>query len=100
MYGKSAVAPISTQACVSNVAGSYNKLGNFAYLRFNAPASRDYQIAVGGGPAGSNPDFDVYRGGLIARSSNKVSLSAGDYVLAVTDLNNSGASTCFAVTIQ
>jgi hypothetical protein len=35
-----------TQACVSNVEGDDNKLGSFAYLRFNAPANRDYQFTV------------------------------------------------------
>jgi len=100
MYRTATVGGAPTQACVSNVAGQDNKLGSFAYLRFNAPANRDYQFTVNGGPLGANPDFDIFRGGLVARSGNKVSLGAGDYVLAVSDLNNSGASTCFNVTIQ
>lgn len=100
MYRLATVGGAPTQACVSNIEGDDNKLGSFAYLRFNAPANRDYQFTVNGGPAGANPDFDIFRGGLVSRSSNKVSLGAGEYVLAVSDLNNSGASTCFNVTIQ
>ena len=99
MYSARIVPPASTQACVSNTAGGDNKLGGYAYVRFTAPASRDYQFAVGA-PAGAKADFDIYRGGLITRSSDKVSLGAGDYVLAVSDLNNSGPSTCFTVSIQ
>jgi hypothetical protein len=100
MYVPKITAPATTtQACVSNVAGSDNKLGSFAYVRFTAPANRDYQFAVGA-PAGAQADFDIYRGGLITRSSDKVSLGAGDYVLVVSDLNNSGATTCFTVSIQ
>jgi len=87
-----------TQACVSNDAGTGNKLGNFSYVRFAAPANRSYQIVVNGGPSGSNPDFDIFRGGLIARTGNTVSLSAGEYVLAVTDLSSLDA--CFNVSIQ
>ncbi|MGJ3702019.1 hypothetical protein [Variovorax sp. AFSI2.2] len=100
MYRLAAVGGAPTQACVSSSAGTDNKLGSFSYLRFTAPASRSYQIVVNGGPAGSNPDFDLFRGGFIARESNAVSLSSGEYVLAVSDLNNSGALTCFKVSIQ
>jgi hypothetical protein len=100
MYRTATVGGASTQACVSNVEGDDNKLGSFAYLRFTAPTNRDYQFAVNGGPVGSSPDFDIFRGGLVARSSNRVGLGAGDYVLAVSDLNNSGSPTCFNVTIQ
>lgn len=100
MYRPATVGGAPTQACVSNTKGADNKLGSFSYLRFTAPASRSYQIVVNGGPAGSNPDFDLFRGGFIARESNAVSLPAGEYVLAVSDLNNSGALTCFNVSIQ
>ncbi len=89
-----------TQACVSNTAGSDNKHGSFSYLRFTAPASRSYQIVIDGGAPGASPDFDIFRGGLIARESNTVSLPSGEYVLAVSDLNNSGAQTCFNVSVQ
>ena len=98
MYRVAAVGGAVTQACVSNEAGTGNKLGNFSYVRFNAPANRSYQIVVNGGPAGSNPDFEIFRGGRIARTGNTVSLSAGEYVLAVTDLSSFDA--CFNVSVQ
>jgi hypothetical protein len=98
MYRSATVGGTVTQACVSNVAGTGNKLGNFSYVRFIAPANRSYQIVVNGGPAGSNPDFDIFRGGRIARTGNTVSLSAGEYVLAVRD--RSSLDACFNVSIQ
>lgn len=98
MYRVATVGGAVTQACVSNDAGTGNKLGNFSYVRFTAPANRSYQIVVNGGPAGSNPDFDIFRGGLVARTGNTVSLSAGEYVLAVTD--RSSLDACFNVSIQ
>ncbi len=97
MYKPATANGTVTQACVSNDAGPGNKLGSFSYLRFTAPANGSYQLQVNGA-AGTNPDFDLFRGGLIDRTSNTVSLSAGEYVLAVTDLNNS--DTCFNVSIQ
>ena len=90
-------------ACISNVAGTVNKLGNISYLGFHAPASRDYTIQLSGGSG--VPNFDLFKGGLIARTSNKVSLGAGDYVLAVRDdAPVSGANNlpprCFSVLVQ
>lgn len=86
-------------ACVSTVAGRGNKLGNYAYLRFVAPTTREYQISVASSAPTVNPDFAVFRAGQIPRSGNKVGLPAGEYVLAVTDLNSSGAN-CISVAIQ
>ncbi|WP_281081027.1 hypothetical protein [Variovorax paradoxus] len=97
MYG-SATVGVPTSTCVTNVAGGGNKLGNYAYLRFVAPTTRDYQISVAAA-APVNPDFAVFRAGQIPRSGNKLSLPAGEYVLAVTDLNSSGAN-CISVSIQ
>ncbi|WP_395349247.1 hypothetical protein [Variovorax sp. UC122_21] len=97
MYG-SATVGVPASACVTNVAGGGNKLGNYAYLRFVAPTTRDYQISVAAA-APVNPDFAVFRAGQIPRSGNKLSLPAGEYVLAVTDLNSSGAN-CISVSIQ
>ncbi|MDH6591689.1 hypothetical protein M2165_001578 [Variovorax sp. TBS-050B] len=89
------------QACVSSTAGTGNKLGNFSYLRFTAPESRNYQFSFSGGPAGAIYDFDVFRGGRLPRGGgNTVQLSAGEQVLAVTITNNSAPSACFDVTIQ
>lgn len=98
----------STQVCVNFQAGTGNRLGNFAYLRFTAPAARTYAITATGG-AGSNPSLAVWGAGsgLIAASSASGStdsvsprLPAGDIVISVNDINDSIASPCFTVTIQ
>ncbi|MDN6884041.1 hypothetical protein QMO14_10590 [Variovorax sp. CAN2819] len=101
MYGQATIGA-STSACVTNTEdprSNGNKLGSFSYLRFTAPTSRNYQFAITA-PAGASPNFVVYRGGVVSRNTNSVSLSAGDYVLVVNDVNNSGANTCFGVLIQ
>lgn len=101
MY-KQAVVGTATSACVTNAADPQrdgNKLGSFAYLRFTAPANRGYQFTISP-PGGANPNYAVYRGGVVSRNTSSVNLSAGDYVLVVNDLNNSAASTCFGVIIQ
>jgi hypothetical protein len=105
MY-RSAVVGGSTQACVTNRAGTPNKLGNYVYIRFTAPTPRAYQIVVEG-PAGTDPDFSVFNGRLVASAeeiglaeTSRVDLASGDSVLAIHDFNNSPASPCFTVTIQ
>ena len=110
MY-KTATLGAATQACVTNQADpgrAGNKLGSYAYLRFTAPAQRNYSIAVTGGLSGTDPDFVVYQGrragqGLSTVAGSEtgaVSLSAGEAVLVINDFNNSLANTCFTVTIN
>ena len=105
MYNSATVGG-SSSPCVSNQFGSDNKHGSFTYLRFSAASTRGYQITVSG-PGGSDPDFVVYGGAERARSdglgtseSATVSLTAGDYVLAINDFANLSANTCFTVTIN
>jgi len=96
----------STPACVSNVFGSYNKLGSFVYLRVEVPTARSYVIRIDG-PAAADPDVSVYSGRLVARSEGygasetaTVSLPAGTAVLAINDANNTSSWTCFSVSIN
>ncbi|WP_269759617.1 hypothetical protein [Variovorax sp. E3] len=107
MYRPLAVGVLANNiACISNVAGTGNKLGNISYLSFSVLASRDYTIQVTSGGAPGAPDFDLFKAGLVARSGNKVSLGAGDYVLAVRDTafipdpNNPPPPRCFSVLVQ
>ena len=93
-------------ACVTNRNGVDNKLGNYAYVRVTVPAARTYQITVDG-PAGSDPDFDVFALGRLASSlglgtseAATVSLPAGDVVLAVNDANHQASNTCFNIRVQ
>ncbi len=102
----------TVNACVSNRLGATaggNKLGNYAFVRFDVPAAGTYRIAVSGGGAATDPDFALYRlNGLMATSDAtspstealSTDLEAGMHVLAVTDYNNSAANTCFAVTVN
>lgn len=101
-------APLSN-VCVSNVFGAQpddNKLGNYVYLRFSVASAKIYQISVAGGGAATDPDFRVYNAsGVVARAESaapssevaNIALLPGDYVLAVTDYQNKGSSTCFTV---
>lgn len=102
-------APVgaTTAACVTNAAGDDNKLGNFVYLRVHVATAADHRITVWGGGTGTDPDFDVYSGRLIAQADQPgssetatVGLLAGDNVVALADYNNSGVNTCFSVDIQ
>jgi hypothetical protein len=61
-------------ACVSNVAGAINKLGSFAYLRFTAPANRDYQFSVTDASGGPDSGFRHLQGR--ARSRGRATRSA------------------------
>jgi hypothetical protein len=83
-----------------------NKLGSYAYLRFTAPAQRNYTIAVTGGAPDTDPDFVVYQGRRVGQGlstvagseTGSVSLSQGEAVLVVNDFKST--STCFNVTIN
>lgn len=95
---------VPTAACVSNVAGGPNKVGNFSYFHFTAPASRDYLWELVPTTADANLDISFYRGGAIPRLFRGaavpfVRLTANtDYIAAINDRN--GTSACFNLTIR
>lgn len=107
--GVPAALPLYTQTpasvCVTNQAGSGNKLGHFAYLRFTLATAGPHQIVVTG-PGGTDPDFDIYQGGRINGSYGTASgvenatltLPAGESLLVLEDANQTAS--CFAVTIN
>ncbi|CAN5589322.1 hypothetical protein BH10PSE18_BH10PSE18_09790 [soil metagenome] len=111
MYQVLAVGGV-VNACVSNRLGTTaggNKLGNYAFVRFDVPVAGTYRIAVSGGGPATDPDFELYGpNGLMARAeatapsteSLSADLKAGTHVLAVTDYNNGAANTCFVVAIS
>ena len=103
-----------TSVCVTNRAGSGNKLGRFAYLRFTLASAGAHTINATG-PAGTNPAFDIYQGGLINGANQTASevenatlnLPAGESILVLQDANapalpSTGTVTtsCFTVTIN
>ena len=99
LYGTTA-----TQACVTNEAGSANKLGNFAYVRFTLASAGAHRIIVSG-PGTADPNFVVYQGGAIGASAARspatedatLNLPAGESVLVIQDFNATTA--CFNVSI-
>ncbi len=109
MYRTLMVGSALPNVCVSNAFGAQvgdNKLGNYAYLRLTVAAPKSYQVTVAGGGAATDPDFRVYNAsGVVAKAESvaagsetvNVTLMPGDYVLAVTDYQNKGPSTCFTV---
>jgi hypothetical protein len=124
--GQSGVLPIytpyttlgsSTQVCVSNVNGNTNKLRNFVYVRVTVPTTRSYTISAvdtAASPA-SDPDFDVYQGGLITSGQGSsvgtetlggVNLQAGSAVIVLSDYelpastSAPNTSRCFNLTIN
>ncbi|MGJ7609621.1 MULTISPECIES: carboxypeptidase-like regulatory domain-containing protein [unclassified Variovorax] len=99
---------VAKATCVSNEAGTRNKLGNVSYFHFTAPQSRDYPLVLLPSTEGTSMDISVFRGGALpqftmgtpgASSTPNVALTAGaDYIAAVRDLN--GTAACFSLTIQ
>lgn len=95
----------ATRACVTNQAGSANKLGNFAYIRFTLASAGRHRIIVSGGGSATDPDFVVYQGGVVGASSAlapdtedaTLNLPAGESVLVIRDFNATTA--CFNVSI-
>ncbi|MGJ7492980.1 hypothetical protein [Variovorax sp. ZT4R33] len=100
--------------CVTNQAGSGNKLGHFAYLRFTLASAGAHQITVTG-PAATNPNFEIYQGGWVNASLNSgagienatLNLPAGESILVLEDANapplpssRIATTSCFAVTIN
>ncbi|RZL87669.1 MAG: hypothetical protein EOP82_25645 [Variovorax sp.] len=99
----------STSACVTNQAGSGNKLGSYAYLRFSVATAASHTITVTAPSAAADPDFMVYSGRLIAEAEGlgaseavSVGLPAGESVLIISDFTKypSPTTTCFTVSIQ
>ena len=91
--------------------GIYNKLGNRKYVRFTVTAPKTYTIAVvqtNGSTA--DPDFDIFTtspfgllkssfGTVLGSEQTSLSLSAGEYLLDVSDFNDVANAT-FNVTVN
>jgi hypothetical protein len=100
------------QVCASNTEGTYNKLGNRRFIRFDQAAGGDRTISVAGA-AGDDPDAVLYSGGtevvrseVIGNESFQRNLAAGTYVLEVypwertVDSGAASGSYCLQVTIN
>jgi len=86
---------------ISNADGTYNKLSNRQYVKFTIATSGSYTIKVEqtNVPKTSDPDFYVFdtspfymvnfsEGTELGVEEKTISLSAGDYLLDVSDFNN------------
>lgn len=108
IYTALAVGAEAVTVCQDQVHGTYNKLGNRRFLRFNANTSGTYTISVtstftGAEYSSSDPDFYVWnRSGYVGKAESSevgsetttLSLSAGAHWLELYDYNLvSGSST-------
>lgn len=92
-YGNLGVAQ---SVCVNSSEGNYNKLGNNRPVRVTLPSDGDYTITLTRGFGGSDPDFEVYQGRLVAQAfsqaapseSRQVTLKAGTAVVVVTEADS------------
>lgn len=104
--------PLSTDGttvefCSVDNFGEYNKHGNRRYFEFNIATSGSYRFTMAreSGAATSDPDFVVFKDGLIAgvgesAASNTetadISLNAGQHVMEAYNYNNLGQGTASA----
>ncbi len=92
--------------------GTYNKLSNRRFIRFNIPTSGRYQITASNS-SNSDPDLILHdNSGIVSRSEGtgnsetfSPTLSIGDYVLEIyeysnLDPNSPRGTTCFNVSIN
>jgi hypothetical protein len=94
--------------------GTYNRLGNRRFLRFDLAAPGTITVRASNGPAGSDPDLALYSAGAqrglaegtaAAAETLAVSgLAAGTYVIEVYEYSNLGNSprgdTCFDLQVS
>jgi len=113
------ISPNNTSVNVCSIAdfGKQNKLGDSQFLRLSITQAGNYAIQVnkfGGASVASKPEFTVSQKGkiiyyvantVVDTVSNSLSLSSGNYVIEVYDLNNHDDkntdknTTCFNVRV-
>lgn len=112
---------VTQNICVTDAAGASgdeeNKLGSYAFARFNLTSAGNRTISVVGGTASSDPDFTLtradgtettYEDGSTSTESVTTALSAGWFVIALYDYNltigtqssTQNGARCFNVTVQ
>ena len=95
VYRTAVLDGAAVEVCSVDDAGSFNKLGNRAWVRFSVPAEGIYTITMSG-PRG-NPAFGIFSAGILIAPANSGMpnsetwtgfLPAGEYVIEALDLNN------------
>ena len=109
-YAATSVGGAAAQIHTTNTYGDYNKLGNYAYVKFTVTSQGTYRIKVQQ-TNGSDSDPDVYlyqaphtlqqegTSGQPGSETLDVTLGTGDYLLEVLDYNNV-ANAQYSVTVQ
>ena len=106
---RSVVPGQTVQVCSIAANGAYNRLGNRKFLRVDLAAPATLTVRASNGPAGSDPDLELYSAGqrLAVANGNAASaetltqagLAAGTYVIEVYEFSNLGntprGDTCF-----
>ncbi len=120
VYKQVSVGGASVEVCSNAVAGTYNKLGNRAYIEVTPSASGTHTVTMSrvSGATSRDPDFDIYnqgitstafssRGGAVDSETWSGTLTAGTtYIIDAYDATNvfqgqtspSGAA-CYNVTV-
>lgn len=90
----------AVQICSVDDAGTFNSLGNRAYLRLNVPSSQTLTITMTrtSGPTSRDPDFIIFNQGRVVARAETASanqseqlvrqLDAGDYFIDAYDFRN------------
>ena len=95
VYRTAVLDGAAVEVCSVDDAGSFNKLGNRAWVRFSVPAEGIYTITMSG-PRG-NPAFGIFSAGILIAPANSGMpnsetwtgfLPVGEYVIEALDLNN------------
>jgi hypothetical protein len=111
------VPGVSQNVCSTTASGggTFNRLGNRKFLRFDVTGTRTATVVASNGPTGSDPDLVLYAAGIQrARAETPASgsetlvassLTAGNYVMEVYEYSNISrggtprGDTCFDVTL-
>lgn len=106
---RTVVSGQTQQVCSISANGTYNRLGNRKFLRFDLAAAGSLTIRATNGPSGSDPDLVLYGAGAVlgqadssasgAETLSVTGLAAGAYVIEAYEYTNLGnaprGDTCF-----
>jgi hypothetical protein len=113
LYKQLTVNGGAVEICSVNDAGVFNKLGNYAHLRFTATAAEHtLTMTRTSGSTSRNPRFIIYKNGEFVRESSSrisnsnslsVNLTAGDHIIDAYDNRNlqdaNDADACYDFTV-
>jgi len=98
-YSETSVDGSAAKVVTKTEYGTYNKLSNRVYVKFNIPSDGTYTITVKQtNDTDSDPDYSIYKlspfsyinrseSSTAGEESNSFSLTAGDYLLDISEFN-------------